>query len=162
MSAPPGRAVPPPPPLAWAAPARAERGSARWQRVRPPVVLAGVVLAGSVALHVRDPHESGSWGLCPWLLLTGTYCPGCGGLRAVNDLTHGEIRAAFSSNALFVAGIPALVGLWLRSLAQRWRGVVRPWPAALVTLTWVSALGALLVFTVARNLPVEALRWLAP
>ena len=28
----------------------------------------------------------------------GFYCPGCGGLRAVNDLTHGDVGAALSSN----------------------------------------------------------------
>ena len=56
-----------------------------------PLLLAGGVLAASVLLHLRDPHRSGSWGYCPWLMLTGTYCPGCGGLRAVNDLAHGDV-----------------------------------------------------------------------
>src|SRR6476646_1023676 len=81
----------------------------RWDRVRLPVVLAAVLLGLSVLLHFRDPHKSGSWGYCPWFLLTGTYCPGCGGLWAVNDLTHGDVAAAASSNLYFVASIPVLV-----------------------------------------------------
>ena len=84
----------------------------------------GGLLAASVLLHLRDPHQSGSWGYCPWLMLTGTYCPGCGGLRAVNDLTHGDVAGAASSNLLFVASLPAPVAVWwLRSMLDRWRGV---------------------------------------
>lgn len=132
----------------------------RWQRVRPSFVLAGGVVALSVALHFRDPHESGSWGFCPWLVLTGTYCPGCGGLRAVNNLTHGDLRAAASSNLLFVSVIPLVAWLWVRSVSQRWRGVrealPRPAVAAAVTVGVVLAVG----FWVVRNLPVGS--WLAP
>ena len=140
----------------------AARQVSRWRRVQPPLLLAAGVLAASVALHLRDPHQQGSWGLCPWLLLTGTHCPGCGGLRAVNDLTHGDVVAAASSNLLLVAGLPALVALWLRSLVHRWHGIARPWPPHRVNLAATLAVGTVVVFTVARNLPVDALRWLAP
>ena len=77
-------------------------------------------------LHVRDPHDSGSWGYCPWLMLTGTYCPACGGLRAVNDLTRGDVAGAASSNLVFVASLPLLAAWWLRSMLDGWRGVARP------------------------------------
>ena len=97
--------------------------STRAQRVAAPTLVAGAVLGASVLLHLRDPHESGSYLYCPWLLLTGTYCPGCGGLRAVNDLTRGDLAAAASSNLLFVGAIPLLVFFWvalvLRPLAGR-------------------------------------------
>ena len=126
------------------------------------VVVGGGFFGCSVALHLRDPHQQGSWGFCPWLLLTGTHCPGCGGLRAVNDLTHGDVVAAASSNLLLVAGTPAFAALWLRSLAHRWRGVARPWPSHRVNLAATLAIATVVVFTVARNLPVDALRWLAP
>src|SRR5262245_47142370 len=99
--------------------------SGRWARVRPPVLLAGGVLGVSVLLHLRDPHQSGSWGYCPWLLLTGTYCPGCGGLRAVNDLGNGDLSGAASSNLLFVGSIPLALLLWGRWLTDAWRGTVR-------------------------------------
>lgn len=135
-------------------------GSSRAQRVAPPLLLAGGLLAVSVALHLRDPHQSGSWGYCPWLLLTGTTCPGCGGLRAVNDLTRGDLAAAFSSNALFVASLPFLAALWTRSLLGRWRGV--PTPSRPTTVAWAGGvvLALVVVFWVVRNLPFA--RFLAP
>ncbi len=125
----------------------------RWRRVQAPVVLAAGVLLVTLALYLRDPHQPGSWGFCPWLVLTGTECPGCGGLRAVNDLTHGNLAAAASSNLLVVAAIPVVAVLWLRWLTDRWRGVARHVSSRRVLL-WCGVLLALaLVFDVVRNLP---------
>lgn len=124
------------------------------------MLFAGAVLGASVVLHLRDPHQSGSYLFCPWLLLTGTYCPGCGGLRAVNDLTHGDLAAAASSNLLLVGSLPVVLVLWLRWFAARWRGAGRAVSdrAGLVLAVGLGA--AALVFWVLRNLPV--LGWLAP
>ena len=141
------------------APQRVESPS-RWRRLWPPVLLAGVVMALSIALHFRDPHESGSWGYCPWLLATGTYCPGCGGLRAVNDLTRGDLASAASSNLLFVSSIPFLALMWLRSVGQRWRGVREPLPGRLIGVAGAVAVFLVFAFWVVRNLPAAA--WLAP
>jgi hypothetical protein len=132
----------------------------RRQRITPPLVLGGGIMLVSLALHVHDPHQSGSWGYCPWFLLTGTYCPGCGGLRAVNDLTNGDVAGAASSNLAFMVSIPFFVLLWGRSFVQRWQGVRSPLPRGLVATASVVALVLLVVFTVARNLPSGS--WLAP
>jgi hypothetical protein len=137
-----------------------ENAPSRWQRVRPPVLLAGAVIGVSVALHFRDPHESGSWGFCPWLVLTGTYCPGCGGLRAVNDLGRGDLGAAASSNLLFVSAIPLVAWVWIRSVSQRWRGVRRPLPASTVKIAVTVGIVLATGFWVVRNLSFGA--WLAP
>ncbi len=142
-----------------ALPARTAPHSRR-QRVTGPLLLAGGVLGASVLLHLRDPHQSGSWGYCPWLLLTGTYCPGCGGLRAVNDLTHGDVAAAASSNLLFVTAIPFLVLAWGRTTLDRWHGRVRQVAARRHVVLAVSLLVVALVFAVVRNTPAGA--WLAP
>jgi hypothetical protein len=119
-------------------------------------------MLASLALHLRDPHQQGSWGFCPWLLLTGTACPGCGGLRAVNDLTNGRVLDAASSNLLVVGGLPFAVALWARSVAQRWTGVRRLWSSRRVNAAWAVATAAVVVFWVVRNLPLDAARWLAP
>ncbi len=134
--------------------------ASRAHRVAPPLLLAGAVIAASVALHLRDPHQSGSWGYCPWLVLTGTACPGCGGLRAVNDLTRGDVAAAFSSNALFVGSLPLLAALWTRSVVHRWRNEPPPLRPAVVAWSGGVAIALLLVFWVVRNLPFAS--YLAP
>lgn len=123
------------------------------QRLTPPMLVAGGLLAASVALHVRDPHQQGSWGFCPWLVLTGTYCPGCGGLRAVNDLTNGDVRAAFASNALFVALVPAIAVMWIRSVTQRARGRLTQMSSRWVTFYAATSLVLIFAFWVVRNLP---------
>jgi hypothetical protein len=132
----------------------------RRQRISGPTLLAVGVLGASVLLHLRDPHSSGSWGYCPWLVLTGTYCPGCGGLRAVNDLTNGEVGAAASSNLLLVASLPFVLVVWGRTVLDRWRGVQRHQDARRVAFAAVAFLVLAMVFAVVRNLPVGA--WLAP
>ncbi len=91
---------------------------------------------------------------------SGIYCPGCGGLRAVNDLTNGDVAAAASSNLLFVALLPLLVFLLGRWAYERWTGRVRQ-PNNRRVRTFLIALGvAAVVFTVLRNLEIGA--WLAP
>jgi Protein of unknown function (DUF2752) len=134
--------------------------SNRRQRVTAPVLVAAAVMVASVVLHLRDPHRTGSYLFCPWLLLTGTYCPGCGGLRAVHDLSNGDIASAASSNVLFVGSVPLLVVLWSRWFVDRWRGVRRVVDDRR-GLVGASAFGVVaLVFWVARNLP--GLEWLTP
>ena len=36
----------------------------------------------------------GHYPTCPFLAITGWYCPGCGSLRAVHDLLHGDLAGA--------------------------------------------------------------------
>jgi hypothetical protein len=132
----------------------------RGRRLQAPVLVAGGLLVASLALHVRDPHRSGSWGFCPWLALTGTYCPGCGGLRAVNDLTHGDVLGAASSNLLFVGTVPLIALWWLRRVSDAWRGVRRTVEERLALRLTLLLVGASLVFWVVRNLPFAG--WLAP
>ena len=135
------------------------RGS-RLARLGPPLLLAGLVLGASVVLHVRDPHEQGSYGFCPWLTLTGTYCPGCGGLRAVNDLTDLRLADAASSNLLLVATLPVFAAAWVRSVHQRWQGVLRPLAPARAHLLIAVASVLIVAFWLVRNLPFAG--WLAP
>src|SRR5918997_4102351 len=80
----------------------------RLRRMVAPTATIGGLAIATLAVHLRDPHEKGSWGFCPSAAL-GFYCPGCGGLRAVNDLTNGELVAAASSNLVLVVLMPFAV-----------------------------------------------------
>ena len=136
------------------------RHESRLHRVKGPALVAGAVLGASIILHFRDPHEGGSWGYCPWLLLTGTFCPGCGGLRAVNDLTRGDLAAAASSDLLFVSVIPLLVFFWGRWFTDRWRGLRRQ-VSSRRALSYAGAfLAVAIMFAVVRNTAWGV--WLAP
>ncbi|WP_158011053.1 DUF2752 domain-containing protein [Hymenobacter lapidarius] len=99
---------------------------------------------------------------CPFLLLTGLYCPGCGSQRAFHALLHGELGRAAGLNLLAVLSLPlllvgAVAGLrgWLAGQPRRAAVLYRPW------LGWV-VVGVTVGFAVLRNLPGQAGTWLAP
>lgn len=118
-----------------------------------PATAAAATAGLVVPLVLRDPHVPGSWGLCPVLAATGLYCPGCGGLRAVNDLAHLRVVDALSSNAWAVLLIVAVVLAWAAWTRGRLTG--RPWRwESWVTapVAW-AALASMVGFGVLRNTP---------
>lgn len=132
---------------------------AGWSALRGPALVGLAGLGVASALHLRDPHVAGSWGLCPFHAVTGLWCPGCGGLRAISDLTHGDLAAAVSSNGLAVVLVAVLAVAFVAWVVRRWRGV----HDRMIVLSprWSTATLVLLaVFTVVRNVPPGA--WLAP
>ena len=131
----------------------------RSERIRGPLLAAGALAAATLALHVRDPHVSHSWGVCPLYALTGIYCPGCGGLRGVNDLTDGHVAQAASGNLLLVLAIPFAAVFFARWTYGAWTGrEVRAVPAVPKAVT-TGLIVLVVAFTLARNLPGS---WLAP
>jgi uncharacterized protein DUF2752 len=131
----------------------------RSERLRAPLWSIVGLAAATVALHVRDPHVHGSWGLCPLYATTGIYCPGCGALRGVNDLTDAHLGQAASSNLLLVLAIPFAVLALTRWTYAAWTGrevaLVSPLPRSVK----VGLVVLVVAFSVARNVPGS---WLAP
>ena len=141
------------PPLAPAKPPQT-----RGQRLVAPLATIGALGATTLALHFRDPHSQGSWGFCPSAAL-GFWCPGCGGLRAVNDLTNGHLVDAASSNLAFIVALPFLVAGLALWATDRWRGHQRQLSMTSVSRVAVTVIVLMAVFTVLRNLTGS---WLAP
>lgn len=137
--------------------AAASRGLLR--RTAAPLAATTVALAGVLVVATVDPHEPGHYPTCPFLWLTGLYCPGCGSLRAVHDLAHLDLAGAWGMNPALVLAVPYLLltalAWWRRSLT----GAPRRWLAP----AWViwALLAAVCVYWVARNVPALA-PWLAP
>lgn len=113
------------------------------------VATAGAVVAGGGALAyigLRDPHTPGfGFPACPFHLLTGWNCPGCGGLRMTHDLLNGNLGAAVVDNVFLLVGLP-LLALWLIGRRRAGRKLM---PTAAVVLVIV----AVVTWTVIRNLP---------
>jgi hypothetical protein len=105
-----------------------------------------------------DPNEPGHYPTCPFLALTGWFCPGCGSLRALHALVHGDVREALARNPLVVITAPVLLVWWVVWLVRVLRRRRRRWAAPAWTI-W-ALLVLVVLFTVARNLPGGA--FLAP
>jgi hypothetical protein len=120
--------------------------------LRTPLLLGTGGVAMATALLLRDPHDSGSWGYCPLLLVTGQPCPACGGLRATRDLLTGDWAAALSSNAYLTLTLVAGAIGYAAWLAAAARGRRPSWATHLSTVVAWWGVG-LAVFGVARFLP---------
>jgi hypothetical protein len=115
----------------------------------------GLAAVSAAVLYCFDPATCAFYPVCLFHQMTGLQCPGCGSLRALHQLTHGHVAAAWHFNPLLVSLLP--VGFWLalREIARlaagwRWPGIVtRP------LFGWL-LLAATVVFAVARNLPLHS------
>lgn len=59
-----------------------------------------------------DPSTSAIFPPCPTNALTNLHCPGCGTLRAMYALLHGDVKEALSQNILAVIFIPILPAIY--------------------------------------------------
>lgn len=122
-----------------------------------PLLLAGAGLVGLVTLRLVDVTSTRIVPPCPFLALTGLWCPFCGGTRAADALAAGDLGTAVSMNAIVVLLVPLLVVEWTRWTAARARG--RPasfmnYPSRVLAVAAALALA----YGVVRNLPgMEAL-----
>jgi hypothetical protein len=70
-------------------------------------ILAGMI-SGGILYFRFNPAGSPLFPKCPFLMLTGLKCPGCGSQRAIHALLHLDFPAACSQNILLVATLPYL------------------------------------------------------
>jgi hypothetical protein len=133
------------------------------RRMRLSLPLLGVVAvaAATVVLFLFDPSRNGFYPRCLLYVSTGIYCPGCGGLRAVHSLVHGDVLAALHFNALFVLSIPFVCVYGVRQFSAMMAGR-RP-PQLLTNSLAIKILVSVVVlFTILRNIPMAPFMYLAP
>jgi hypothetical protein len=116
------------------------------------VAVAAGLLCG--AIWLGDPTSPGGpLPVCPTKALFGIDCPGCGSLRMISCLLHGDVLGAARFNALGLVSVVFLLwafGAWTygRIVARRvWSWQHHRWAAA-VALVLVAA------WFVVRNLPM--------
>ena len=129
---------------------------ARWQAYLP----LSIAIAAALVLYCFNPIDHSFYPGCSFHATTGLHCPGCGCLRAMHQLLHGHVRAAFHFNPLFVASLP----LFLLHFTRAGLGRLRGDPAAFdIKTIWLWLGGAiLLLFGILRNLPFDTFAWMRP
>lgn len=130
----------------------------RGRDLRAPLGVAALAAAAVGVVALVDPNQPGHYPTCPFLALTGLQCPGCGSLRAVHAMAHGDVSVALGLNLLTVLAAVALVVIWLRWVRRSWTGRPRTGVAPPAML-WSLAV-VVVVFAVVRNMPFGA--FLAP
>ena len=118
-------------------------------------------LAGLAVLYAVDPRNPGNYPICPFLGLTGCYCPGCGTLRALHSLLYGDFASALGYNPLAVLSLPIIVYSFSAGVLRAFH-LPAPRPVFLHP-RWIWALLAgVVAFWALRNLPFGLLTALAP
>jgi hypothetical protein len=139
-----------------------DRVPERLRALGNPIVapLGTAVLAVSAVSYVAvvSPEESGHYPGCPFRTVTGLYCPGCGSLRAVHAMAHGDVTEALARNPFTVLVVPYLLwvwGSWLHRVVTKStnRYMAPAW------ILWL-LLAAIMAFWVLRNIP--GFEFLAP
>lgn len=128
------------------------------------VIAIGLSTAGLLVvagLFFFDPTRSAIYPVCLFHKLTGLNCPGCGSLRALHHLTHGEFAAALHCNPLLIVALTVLILALIRrqagqrSVRDRASLFVRP------VMAWTIC-AIVIVFGVLRNVPGPAFAWMSP
>ena len=89
-----------------------------------------IILAGGLVFYIIDPARYVFVPKCPFKLLTGLSCPGCGFQRALHAFLHGNWIEALQYNWFLIASIPYAIALILTNwmlpghISQSWRKVL--------------------------------------
>jgi len=126
--------------------------------------ILGIPVALALLVYFFNYNPEGGAGLflpCPFKYLTGLHCPGCGSQRALHNLLHLDFAKVASYNFLF---LPA-VGVFLYNLFIRVHNHYKE--KKLVNYIYKPifprvVLGLVIVFWIARNIPVKPFSFLAP
>ena len=117
-----------------------------------PILIILLLVGIAVAYKFLDPSVVPIFPRCPFRLLTGYLCPGCGSQRAIHHLLNLDLPGAWQMNPLLVIALPYLVlVLLLQPLAHhsprcaRLRDQLMGFRASVVILV------VILLFWVGRN-----------
>ncbi len=104
----------------------------------------------SVYLWIFEPGKTGFFPTCPFRMLTGLNCPGCGSTRGLHRLVHGDLLGAFQFNALLVIVLPFMFYALARYTLAAATG--RPYQRHYVKPRYLWMLiGLIMAFWIVRN-----------
>lgn len=123
-------------------------------RRRVGLILIVILLAGIAVVYKHlDPSVVPIFPRCPFRLLTGYLCPGCGSQRAIHHLLNLDLPGAWRMNPLLVIALPyLLLGLILKPLSRHNGRGARLYDQLYGYLASVVALVVIVLFWIGRNI----------
>jgi hypothetical protein len=119
------------------------------------------VITLTVVYYKFNPAKYGLFPKCPFYLITGLNCPGCGSQRAFYCLLHGNFAAALHYNLLLVLSIPFLgIHLYYKIRSALLKKDFR-WAVIYHPLTPKIIFAIVVVFWITRNIPAYPFNILA-
>ncbi|WP_071592908.1 DUF2752 domain-containing protein [Pleurocapsa sp. PCC 7319] len=102
---------------------------------------------------IYPPSLSREWG--------GFYCPGCGMLRALHQLLHGNWQSALRFNPLLIICLPYLI-YWITPYFVKYFYRINLYTIHYKNLQIIVTILVILVYGVLRNIPSPIFLWLVP
>lgn len=86
-------------------------------KVRHGTSLLIIIVIGMI-YYLFNPANFSIFPKCPFLLVTGFKCPGCGSQRAIHSLLHFNLTEACKYNILLLLSLPYIVTLTYYELTK--------------------------------------------
>lgn len=87
------------------------------------VKLLLLLVSPSIFILIPTSFFEHSPTVCPYKLLTGNNCPGCGITRAISSAAHLEFDEAWQYNRLFVIVLPLLIYLYINQVTKTFKSL---------------------------------------
>jgi len=125
------------------------------------VIMTAAITAGSIILYHFNPATTNVFPSSPFRELTGLFCPGCGSLRGLHQLLHGNLVNALDLNPLMVLSLPFMfysyVSYTMEVMSGRQLHTLFIHPKFIRYLLY-----SIIAYWFLRNIPIEPFSWLAP
>ena len=119
-------------------------------------VVIGILILGFLSLYfLYNPSHVKVATMCPFHVTTGMHCPGCGSIRAMDDLIHLKVLNALSHNALLIVSLFLSIAIFLYSKEKFYHLMYHP------KSPWI-IFGVITLFWILRNLKFHPFCHLAP
>ncbi|MDP4142982.1 MAG: DUF2752 domain-containing protein [Bacillota bacterium] len=129
------------------------------------LIISAFALLAAVAtvyLYYHSPFEGNVFPPCIFRTYLHLYCPGCGATRATYELLHGNLRAAFRYNPLYIIGIPFMMylGIVLAGIKVNGNALLPEFNFNLRGA--IILIGIILAYWILRNVPIFPFTLLRP
>ncbi len=125
-------------------------------------IICTAVIVISLLYFFIDARATNIFPKCPFYVLTGLFCPGCGSQRAISALLHFDVLSAIRYNVLLVAALPAIFYSSYASVVNTFsKKRVQQKLFHSVWFIWLTAF-IVIAFWILRNLTMHPFHLLAP